>query len=141
MFLCGTGQTNAGVITGTRTTGGATIAQIPAGEGVTQQCIFTVAENQQFITEWLRLTAAKLTGGGNPVVTFIMYVYSNVNNGIQEVFRDQIDTQVKTSSDVEPNLPFPISEKSIVWIEATSDSANTSVTGRFSGIMIKDADH
>lgn len=53
MFLCGTGKVNAGTITATAVTDASTMAQMPASGGVTQQCIFHVPRNTQFIMEWL----------------------------------------------------------------------------------------
>ena len=141
MFLCGTGQVNAGAISVTRTTGGATVATMPAGEGVTQQCIFTIPQSHQFITEWMLLGATRFGAGTEPVVTFKLWVYSVVNNGMQEVFRKDVDTSINVSIPIEPNLPFPIGEKSIIWIEAVSTRADTATTGRFSGILHNDVDH
>jgi len=139
MFLCGSGQTNAGLITVTKTTGGATVATMPAGEGVTQQCIFYVPQNHQFLAEWMTLNAVK-PSGQDPIVTWILWVYSVVNNGKQEVFRYKMDTAVEVHAPVEPNLPFPIGEKSIVWLEATTNKDNTECSARFSGELFKDVD-
>ena len=96
MFLCGTGQVNAGTITATAVTGGSTMAQMPAGGGVTQQCIFHVPANKQFITEWLWINV--LNRAKNAEVTVRFWVWSAISNGKQEVFKIDIDTQ---------NSPFP----------------------------------
>lgn len=124
MFLCGTGQVNAGTITVTATTGGRTMAIIPAGVGVTQQCIFFVAQDHQYIIEWIWANAIRPTSQ-NPLVTFKLWVYSAVNNGKQEVYRKSLDTSVQTDIDESPNLPFPVGEKSIVWLEVTTNQDNT----------------
>lgn len=139
MFLCGTGQVNAGTITITATTGGSTMAQMPAGGGVTQQCIFYVPQKHQFITEWLRINTLK-QAAQNPKVTVKFWVYSPVNNGKQEVYKVDIDTSVTNDVSENPQLPFPITEKSVVWLEATTDKADTIVNARFSGILVKDVD-
>ena len=138
MYLCGTGQVNAGTITATAVTGSSTMAQIPASGGVTQQCIFHVPRNTQFIMEWLYANSLR-QAGQDPKVTIKMWVYSTVNNGKQEVFRSGMDTSVNNTIDINPQLPFPISESSVIWMEATTDKADTIVSGRFSGILIKDA--
>lgn len=140
MFLCGTGQGNAGTITATKVTDGDMVGQLPVGEGVTQQCIFYVPVQHQFQMEWMLLNTAR-QAAQNPYVEFKVWVYSTVNNGKQEVFRKAIDTSVQISHEVHPKRPFPIGEKSIVWIEATTDKTNTEVNARFSGILTKDADH
>lgn len=141
MYLCGTGQANAGLITVTRTTGGATVATIPLGEGVSQQCVFTIPQKHKFNAEWMLLGAARQGAGADPIVTFKAWVYSVANNGKQEVFRKDLDTSVSVTLEIDPKLPFPIGEKSIFWLEATTNRDNTSVTGRFSGILHNDVDH
>jgi len=139
MYLCGTGQINAGTITITATTGGRTMATIPVGGGVTQQCLYYVAQDHQYIMEWLWANAVK-PAGLNPIVTIKVWVYSAVNNGKQEVYRKTLDTAVQTEIDESPNLPFPVGEKSIVWIEATTNQNDTKVEGRFSGVLHKNVD-
>ena len=115
------------------------MALLPAGGGVTQQCIFFVPANQQFVAEWLWANAVRPTSQ-NPLVTIKFWVYSAVNNGKQEVYRKSLDTAVQQEIDENPNLPFPIGEKSICWIEATTNQNNTIVEGRFSGTLVKDVD-
>lgn len=137
MYLCGSGQVNDGNITCKRTSDDVTTGYMPAGEGVTQQCVFTIPKDNTFVTEWLYLGAAK-EGTKNPLVEFKFWVYSAISNGKQEVFRKLLDTSVEVELDVSPSLPFPITEKCICWIEASSDKDNTMVTGRFSGNLIAD---
>lgn len=134
MYLCGSGKTNAGTITLTATTGGSTMAQMPAGEGVTQQCIFHIPRNTQFIAEWLRVNTLKQSGA-NPVVTIKGWVYSALNNGTQEIYRASIDTAVDNNLNEAAPLPFPIGGSSVFWLEATTDKADTIVTARFSGLL------
>jgi len=136
MFLCGTGKVNAGTINVTATTGGSQMAQMPVGDGVTQQCIFHVPRNYTFIAEWLSAHAIK-PSAQDPIVTIKMWVYSAVSNGRQEVYRKSLDTSVETSVDENPNIPFPISESTVVWLEATTDKNDTIVEGRFSGNLIR----
>jgi len=141
VFLSGTGRTNAGTITVTAVTSLYTMAQIPLGIGVSQQLIFFIPQNHQFLAEWLHFDALKIAGGGgNPELTFLGQVYSVVNNTIQEVYRGHLDTTNANNIDVNTPIPFPIGEKSILYFTATTDKDNTSVTGRFSGELIKDID-
>jgi hypothetical protein len=139
MFLCGSGQVNDGTINVTATTGGSQMAQMPAGGGVTQQCIFHIPRKAQFITEWLRLNAIK-PSGQDPKITLKVWVFSTINNGKQEVYRGDIDTRLTNDINEGPNLPFPITESSVMWMEVTTDKASTIVNGRFSGILIDDVD-
>ena len=140
VFLSGSGRTNAGTITVTATSSGYTMAQMPAGGGVSQQMIFYIPRDHQFLAEWLFFTSIKTTGGSDPKLTFLGQVYSAVNNTIQEVFRAQMDVQRQNTMQVSPALPFPISEKSILYFECTTDTNSTSASGRFSAILVKDKD-
>lgn len=140
IYAAGTGQTNDGVITATKTTGGTTHAQMPAGEGTTQHAFLYVPRNHIFLADWLYLNALKLSGGGNPRVTFKGVVFSNVSNAYYEVFRKQIDTQVENTLDVRPSQPFVVGEQSILEFRAETDTNNTEVSCRFSGILARDAD-
>lgn len=137
MYLCGTGQVNAGEINVIATTGGSTMAQMPIGGGVTEQCIFHIPRNYQFTTQWLFINV--LNRGKNAELTVKMWVYSAISNGKQEVFRVDIDTQTTTTPvNLNPNLPFPISGSTVVWLEATSDKADVIVNARFSGELVRD---
>lgn len=139
IFLFGSGGTNAGNITITATTATTTQAYIPAGDGVTQQMIFHVPRDHQFLATSLFFNVNKISGA-SPVVTLKGLVYSAVNGGIQEVWRETIDTSVVNDINVVPTEPFPISEKSILYFTATTSNDNTIVNGRFSGKLVRDVD-
>lgn len=139
MFLCGTGKVNAGTITATDVVGSTVMAQLPLSGGVTQQCIFHVPRNHQYIMEWLYANSLR-QASQDPKVTIKLWVYSTVNNGNQEVYQGSMDTSVSTTIDLNPQLPFPVSESSVVWMEATTDKADTIISGRFSGILCADPD-
>jgi len=134
MFLVGTNQSNVGTINVTATTGGSTMAQMPAGGGVTQQCIFHIPANHNFLAEYLSINV--LNSGKNAELQITALVYSAVNNGIQEVLRLNIDTaKITEPININPSLPFPISEKSVFWLNCSTDTDNIIVNGRFSGIL------
>lgn len=140
IFTSGSADSNVGTITATATTSGNTMAQMPAGQGTTQQCIFYVPRNYQFLATWLRLSIA---GGGAPAVTFFGKVYSDVVSSEFEVYRDTIELSFLgsgSSIELNPAEPFVIGERSILWFEASTDTNNTNVRGRFSGKLIADAD-
>lgn len=138
IFTSGSSNSNEGLITATATTSGNTMATMPAGEGTTQQCLFYVPRNYQFLATWLYLNVIKSSGGGNPVVTFKGYVYSNVVDSEFEIFRDGVDSGAEQHLQLMPAEPFVIGEKSILWFEAETNANNTSVRGRFSGKLIAD---
>jgi len=139
VFLSGSGRTNAGAITITGVTTSQTKGQIPLGIGVSQQLFFYVPDNHQFLVEWMHFDALKVSGGGgNPEITYLGQVYSTVNNTIQEVYRGKIDVALNNNVDVNTPIPLPISEKAILYFTATTDTNNTSVSGRFSGELFRD---
>lgn len=139
MFLCGTDQVNQGNINITATTGGSTMAQMVANQGVTQQCIFHVPRGHQFLAEWLRINTLKQGGGNAPKVTVKFWVFSAISNGKQEVYKVDIDTSVTNDISENPLIPFPLTEQTVCWLEATTDRADTIVNARLSGELIRDA--
>lgn len=141
VFLSGSGNTNAGDITVTATNSGYTMAQMPAGEAVTQQMIFYVAQKHQYLAEWLHFEALKLAGGaGNPELLIKGWVYSAVNQTEQLVYNGKMDIANQNHLNLDPSVPFPIGEKSIIWFEVTTDKDNTSVDARMSGELFRDPD-
>ena len=139
IFKAGTGLKNAGTITITATTSGYTMAQMPTGQGTTQQAIFYVPVGHQFLAEWLYFNVIK-PSGQDPIVDFFGYVYSDVATSEFEILRDSIDTADNNHIELTPPMPFVIGEKSILWFTATTDKADTNVRVRFSGELIRDTD-
>ena len=140
IFTSGSADSNVGTITATATTSSNTMAEMPAGQGTTQQCIFYVPDGHRFLATWVYLDAIKSSGGGSPEVTFYGYVYSDVVNSRFEIYRDTIDTSIGDHVNLAPAEPFLVGERSILWFEAGTSANNTSVRGRFSGKLIRDAD-
>ena len=136
IYQSGSASSNVGSIAATSSSGGITMATMPAGQGTSQQCIFYVPAGKTFLASWLYLSAIKSSGGGTAEVTFYAYVYADLVGSQFEVFRDTIDLSTESHLNVKSKEPFVITEKSIFWIEADSDSANTSVRGRFSGKLV-----
>jgi hypothetical protein len=140
LYNTGSGDVNAGNITITATTGGSVQAYIVAGEGTTQQCIYFTQDSHQFLVDWLHLNINKPSGGGTPRVTIKGWVYSYVSTAKYLVYSETIDTTVENTIDLTPSQPFIVGEKSILYFEATTDTNNTVVNLRFSGIEIRDID-
>jgi len=141
IYLAGTGQTNAGVISATATGGGSTLqAQMPIGEGTTQQSIYFVANNHQYLADFLAINSEKTSGGSSPKVRFKGWVFSAVANAAFLVFNTLMDTTVENAQVIEPSQPFIIGEKSVLYFEATTDTNDTFASCRFSGILVKDID-
>src|SRR5210317_589731 len=74
--LAGSAQENVGTITITATTGGATLAQIPAREGTTQQCIYHTQLQSAALADWLWVNVNKIAPGTTPTVTMRGQVYN-----------------------------------------------------------------
>lgn len=140
IYLAGSSLANVGNITVTAVTGGATQAYLPAGEGTTQQLIYHTAADHQALVEYIVLNAQKFAAGTNPIVTFRMWVFSAVSNARYEVMRQTVDTDITGTIILKPPVPFIIGEKSCLWIQATTTQDNTSVSGRFSLIEVRDVD-
>lgn len=138
-YTHGSGEVNAGNITVSSASYG-TQAYLVAGEGVTQQCIFFVPADYQFLATWLFINVNKISGGASPVVTVKGWVYSDVSGGKYEVFRETIDTSVENTIELVPSEPFVIGEKSVLWFEATTNSDNTIANCRFSGELVANPD-
>ena len=140
IFLAGTSQSNVGNITIEATTGGSVQAYLPIGVGTTQQLIFFSQAGHQVLADWVVLNAQKISGGGNPIVTFKGWVYSAISNSKYEVFREIIDTSTDGHTALTPSQPFVIGESSVFYIEATTTVNNTVVSGRISLIEFKNVD-
>lgn len=133
-YIHGSSETNVGNITATATGGGSTVqAYIPASEGVTQQAIFHVQANHTFVLSKLFLNVNKISAG-NPTVTLSVWVYSHVSNGKYKIFQYVMDVDVETHIELPFYEGFPVTEKSIIWVEADTDKNDTVVNVRFSGI-------
>ncbi len=140
IYLAGSLGVNDGTITATATTGGSTQAQIPAGQGSSQQAVFFTQANHQALADWLLINVNKIAGGTQPVVTIKAWVYSLVSGSRYEVFRHVIDTAVENSVELKPSQPFIIGEKSLLEFTATTDTNNTVASIRFSIIEFRDVD-
>lgn len=134
IYVAGSSAYNVGNITATAVTGGAVQAKIPATEGTTQQCIFFVPNNYDFIADYIVLNILRLASQ-DPKVTIKGIVFAALSNARYEVFRNQIDTGVENTVQITPSQPFPIGENQVFWLEATTDKDNTEVSARFSGIL------
>lgn len=135
---CGSGQANAGKITGTGADSGFIKATMPALGGTSQQMFFYIYAGYQYNIEWIYFNAKKQSGGGSaPEVDFTGWAYSSVSNSKYEIYNDSMDTAIGRHITIAAPLPFPVGEKSVVWFDGLSDQNNTSVRGRFSGILAR----
>lgn len=137
IYLAGSTGQNAGTIGITATTGGTTQAEIPVGAGSTQHAFFFVQANHTALMDWLYINMVKTSGGGKPEIITKCWVTSLVSGAKYEVFRDYIDVAVENHTELRLAQPFVVGEKSLIEFQATTDTANTAVSLRFSLIEVK----
>lgn len=137
-FLCGTNKANVGTIGGSQTTSGIILAEMPIGETVIQQAIFHVQTGYTFLITSLHINVIKISGGGgHPTVTVRGWVWSPVANANIQIFKAKIDTQIENTVDINATETFPVTESSVLYFTAETDTNNTIVDLRFSGKEIK----
>jgi hypothetical protein len=132
-------EQNDGDITLDSTSGGfGTQAMVPAGSSVTQQCILHTRINESFLLDFLNLSSIKISGGGGqPEIIVHGYSYSRVTNTRYEVVRLKMDTQRENNIDILYKNPIAFGGREVIYFTAETDTNNTSVSLRFSGILHK----
>lgn len=126
---------NAGDITITDTSATVgTQAKIPSGDSVTQQAFYHTQINHNLLTDWLFCNVNKISGGGSPVVIIRGWSYSRVTATSYEVFRMDIDTSVQNFVELRPSQPFVFGGREVAYFTAETNTNNTIVNLRFSGI-------
>jgi len=133
VYAAGTLMENDGKITITATTGGATWATMPAGEGTSQQCIFHTFSGTTTLIEKILLKGSKVSGSGAEI-TFKVWVYSAISNAMYEVLRYTMDTSVENHITIDPSTPLVVGEDSVIYIEADTSANNTAVSARFTAL-------
>lgn len=132
----GGNEFNNNNITFTATTDATIQALIPLGASTTQQCIFHVPIGHNLLLDYIRCSALKISGGGgSPRVQFIGYSYSRFTNTAYRVLDLEIDTTVENNLDFAPSQPTVFSGREVIYLLATTDVNNTSVSARLSGIL------
>jgi len=136
VYQSGTNEVNVGTIQAYETGTPANVqAEIPVGEGSSQQCLFFVPINHTALIDWLYINVNKTSGGSSPKITVKIWTYSYVTNSKYEVFRDVIDVAVENHLELTPKHPFQVTGRQVFWIEASTDTNNTTIGARFSFIL------
>ena len=125
-------QCNASDITIPATTGGAKLALVEAASGVTQQCIFHVGSNHDFLTSYLYLHINK-TGGGSSSVQIKGYVFDRTTATKTEVFRTTLDDTVETTEDLNLGVPIKVPATGVLYFTADTTRDSVEAVVRFSG--------
>ena len=139
VYNTGTNDSNVGTITATATSNATVQAHMPAGEGTTQQCLFTIQKEHTAMMAFVVLNALKLSGGGgSPRVTFKLWAYSHVTGSKYEVARTLLDTDIENTIPLPMPIPLVFTGRQTIWWEATTDTNNTEVGIRFSLVEYDD---
>jgi len=113
-----------------------TQAYLPAGQNVTQQCIFHTPINQTFLCDFIWANIKK--GAGDPIVTIYLRSYSRVTGLTYEVARFTLDADVELTGQISnTKTPLVFTGREVIQMVAETDTNNTEVSGRFSGKLIK----
>lgn len=131
----GTSNANEGTITISDTAGTVgTQAEIAINSSVTQQAIYHTQINHTLLLDWLWVNIRKLSGGSAPRVTIRGYSYSRVTETAYEIFDYDVDTGVDNTVELTPSQPFAVGGREVLYFTAETNTNDTSVRLRFSGI-------
>jgi hypothetical protein len=129
VYTAGSGRKNAGNITVTHITDSYVMAQIEAGESVSDSSVFTVPRNKRAFIGKLDLNSAKPTSGTDPEVTFRVKIYS-ASQGVKYVILNEIISSTSVSRTFENAKLEQIRPRETVWIEAVTTQNDTVVSAR-----------
>lgn len=136
VILSGSGQTNAGAITATGTTSSNVMSSITAGEGRAHQTHFMVPAGYTcFITDVLYSTF-RASGTGRKEAEFSLYSLSNTTNTKELIQKVGVasETVFQQSGAIKRQIPA----KSLIWLSATAESANTAVSAQLDLVLVNE---
>lgn len=126
---------NANDITVTATTDGTVQARVPSEESVTQQALLHVPQDYTFLTDWLWFAAGKTGGGSSPLITLKGYSWSRVTSTRYDIFDGILDVARQNFLQINKSQPFVLTGREVLWFEASTDTNNTQLYCRFSGVL------
>lgn len=127
---------NVNDITLTASVDATTQAQIPAGDSTTQQLILHTPINTNFLLDWLYINVLKISGGGgDPRVKINGYSWSRVTLSRYKIYEEEVDTVVENTIVLNPSQPFVLGGREVLFFVAETDTNNTAISMRFSGIL------
>ena len=130
---------NDGIISFTQSSSGIKLAEIPAGESITQQCIYTVPAGYSAYLQGTYIAGAKAGGGGQPVVETETYTYNPSSQTRYLVQTAFLDVQVGNDIYVPQITANPTSEKVTIYVNAKSDTATSKVFVKFFMVLMRNA--
>ena len=128
VLTAGSNGNNAGTITATASTAGTVQSHMDTGEGIQQGAHYTVPGGKVLVILRVEFNAAKLSGGGNPVVEFIgearrLGVIANA--AWVQVMDRKLDTAVQDQLEVDQPVGPVIPAGTDLRVRANTDTNNT----------------
>jgi hypothetical protein len=134
--VTGGGNSNVNAINIAYTTSGVQVGQIPAGDSVSQQCLFHIATGKTGRLRLFNMSALKTAVGQHATVVVRAYLYSKTSGVRSLIGRYRLDTEVSNHIDAHFTVPLEIAAETMFYLTATSDQADTEVNCRLSGVEV-----
>ncbi len=130
---------NLGDISATASSSSDIQDQIGAAEGISQSSHYTVPLGKTAYIFQSEFNAAKISGGGTPIVEFKVYARPG-GTGVcwLQLFDKKVDTAVADELDVSFIHPIQLIGRTDIKITGKSDTNNTEVRSRLSLLLIDD---
>jgi len=135
MFLSGEGSTNAGFITATASTASTVQCAMLINTGISQHGFFTVPAGKIGNIFQVEINAAKISGGGSPVLAFSIYVRFTPATPWIAVLTRRLDTGVQDSLVIPFIVSAVLSPGADIRLSAISDATNTTALMRVTGVL------
>jgi hypothetical protein len=139
-ITAGTSSNNEGTITATASSAGTVQAQMDTLHGISQDGFYTVPAGHTFFLAEYEINAAKISGGGTPLIEIRGYGNNGtVTDSADQLFFDKrMDTAVDDEIDESPPTMQVFNEKSFIHVQGNTDTANTEVRIEIYGILVQD---
>ena len=130
---------NDGIISFTQSSSGIKLAEIPAGESITQQCIYTVPAGYSAYLQGVYVSGAKAGGGGQPVMEIDVYSYNPSSETKYLVHRGFLDVQISNDLTIPQITANATAEKNTIFLDAISDTATSKLFVKFFMVLMRNA--
>ena len=134
--IVGTGEVNAGDITGTFQGTGDVAAFCAAGDGGTMQMFDIVPNGYTLFITGFSFGSFRTASGQDSRIVVGAFIQLN-GLGKTLIREDVMDTTGTSHVNVFIPVPFRVPEKTRLWLEATTDQDNTRLSASIQGILVK----
>jgi len=128
----GSTNTNGADITFTATTAGTVQAHIPAGGGVTQQCLFHCGANHDGVIKFIRFDAVRASGGSTGLISVRGLVFNRAVETFFEIYRATLNVAITLEKEIQEPIGFNLSPSDILYFVADTGTDNFDIQCRFS---------